>query len=112
VTAYLPREANLATLRAIASSAAPGSDVVFTYIDQRDFDAPDEERRRLRELVASLGEPWVSGFYPARLAEDLRSVGLELVEDLGRDELLRRYCGDRDDGLSVSPFDHIARAKH
>ncbi|MDQ1605505.1 MAG: hypothetical protein QOE01_3350 [Actinomycetota bacterium] len=112
VTAYLTREANLQTLGAIASCGAPGSELVFTYIDQRDFDAPaDEERRRVRELFAAVGEPWVSGFDPASLAEDLRSVGLTLVEDLGRDEQRERYCSGRDDGLSPSVADHIAHAR-
>jgi O-methyltransferase involved in polyketide biosynthesis len=62
-------------------------------------------------VVAALDEPWVSGFHPAELSEDLRSVGLTLVEDLGREELHERYCSDRDDGLSVSAVDHIAHAK-
>jgi len=111
VTAYLTREANLNTLRAIAALGTPDSELVFSYIDQRDFDAPaDAERGRAREVVASLDEPWVSGFHPAALAADLHSVGLALVEDLGRDELCERYCADRDDGLAPSVADHIARA--
>ncbi|MDP9182381.1 MAG: SAM-dependent methyltransferase, partial [Actinomycetota bacterium] len=112
VTAYLPREANLKTLQAIASCGAPESELVFTYIDQSDFDAPaDEERRRARDLVASLGEPWLSGFYPSQLADDLRSVGLTLIEDLGRDELQMRYCAGREDRLSASAVDHVVRAR-
>jgi methyltransferase (TIGR00027 family) len=111
VTAYLTREANLSTLRAIAALGAPGTELVFSYIDQRDFDAPaGEDRGRAREVVATLGEPWVSGFHPAALADDLRSVGLALVENLGRDELRNRYCSDRDDELAPSLADHIARA--
>ncbi len=42
VTAYLTREANPTTLRAIGSCGAAGSELVFSYLDQRDFDAPDE----------------------------------------------------------------------
>lgn len=57
------REANLATLRAIARCGAPGSELVFSYLDQRDFDAPENvERRNARQVVAEVGEPWVSGF--------------------------------------------------
>jgi methyltransferase (TIGR00027 family) len=111
VAPYLTREANLKTLRAIASCGAPDSELVFTYIDQRDFDAPDEERRRVRAIFAALGEPWVSGFHPSRLDDDLRSVGLTLVEDLGREELRERYCAGRDDGLAPSVADHVARAR-
>src|SRR6202051_1405162 len=37
VTVYLTREANLATLRAVANIDAPGSDLVFTYEDQTEL---------------------------------------------------------------------------
>jgi methyltransferase (TIGR00027 family) len=112
VTAYLTREANLTTLRAIASCGAPDSELVFSYIDQGDFDAPGADERRLaRDAVAAVGEPWVSGFSPSQLEEDLRSAGLTLVEDLGREELQERYCEGREDGLSASAADHVARAR-
>jgi methyltransferase (TIGR00027 family) len=112
VTAYLTREANLKTLRAIASCGAPDSELVFSYIEQRDFDAPaDEERRRARDVVEAIGEPWVSGFDPLALPNDLRSTGLTLIEDLGRDELTERYCSDRNDGLAPSVVDRIAHAR-
>ncbi len=51
---------------------------------------------------------WLS---PIQLASDLRSVGLTLIEDLGREELHERYCSDRTDGLSASVADHVAHAK-
>jgi methyltransferase (TIGR00027 family) len=113
VTAYLTRDANLATLRAIAACAAHESTLVFTYLDQREFD-PDRQSddiQRTRARVASLGEPWLSGFDPAELADDLRDVGLALVEDLGGEELRARYCRDRNDGLSPADTLHIARAQ-
>jgi methyltransferase (TIGR00027 family) len=112
VTAYLTREANLKTFRAIASCGATGSEVVFNYLDQRSiFDAPDEEAQAARAVFASIGEPWVSGFDPPELGDDLRTVGLELVEDLAREDLRERYCADREDGLAPSFGEHIARAQ-
>jgi methyltransferase (TIGR00027 family) len=113
VTPYLTREANLATLRAISSCAPSGSELVFTYIDQGVFD-PDADHGPLQEAraaLASAGEPWVSGFHPAQLADDLRAAGLELVEDLGPEELHARYCADRTDGLTPSASAHVARAR-
>jgi methyltransferase (TIGR00027 family) len=65
VTTYLTRAANLATLRAIASCAPPGSEVVFSYLDQQILDGDGGPMREARAQVASLGEPWVSGFHPA-----------------------------------------------
>jgi methyltransferase (TIGR00027 family) len=113
VTTYLTREANLATLSAIARAAAAGSGLVFTYIDQREFESADgsDELAGVRSAAASMGEPWVSGFHPARLADDLRSTGLELVEDLAGAALGDRYCAGRTDGLCPSASVHIARAR-
>jgi methyltransferase (TIGR00027 family) len=113
VTAYLTREANLRTLRAIAACGAPGSELVFDYGDQRAYDVPPTDaaiiRARLR--VARAGEPWISGFHPAELEEVLRAVGLELVENLSPQDLGERYCRAEQDGLRPSPSHHLARAR-
>lgn len=113
VTSYLTREANLATLTAIAACAPAGSEVVFSYLDQRvlDSDATEDPIQQTRAQVASLGEPWVSGFYPERLDSELRGTGLALVENLGPEQLEERYCAARSDGLRPTPGAHLARAQ-
>jgi methyltransferase (TIGR00027 family) len=113
VSAYLTRAANLATLGAVASSSPVGSELVFSYIDQALLDAGDAEgpMRRARAQVASVGEPWVSGFEPDRLADHLRCAGLELVENLGPDQLGARYQTGRIDGLHPSLASRVARAR-
>jgi methyltransferase (TIGR00027 family) len=113
VTTYLTREANLATLRAIAACAGRGSELVFTYIDQGELDSDREAGyiQRVRATLATTSEPWVSGFHPAQLEADLRDVGLALVEDLGGEELGARYCQGRDDGLFPAGAVHIAHAR-
>jgi methyltransferase (TIGR00027 family) len=113
VTTYLTREANLSTLRAMASCGAAGSEVVFTYRDQGDFDADpsDGALHGTGATVAAMGEPWVSGFHPAELAGDLRGVGLTRVENINGEELNRRYFAGRTDGLSAPPSLYIARAQ-
>jgi methyltransferase (TIGR00027 family) len=113
VTPYLTSDANLATLRAIAACASAASELVFSYIDQRIFDHPAEPSpiQEARAALASAGEPWVSGFHPDQLAGDLRGAGLELVEDLGPQELHARYCNHRADSLTPSPSTHVARAR-
>jgi methyltransferase (TIGR00027 family) len=106
VSAYLDRDANLRTLRAIARAGAPGSELVFTYLDQRRLDAPGPAQRRLLERFAAIGEPWVSGFHPGELLGVLRAAGLELVEDTDYLQLDARY------GAGLAPPDggHVARA--
>jgi len=112
VTAYLTREANFATLRAIARCTPPGSELVFTYLDAREFDPArrttslDRERAR----VAAIGEPMVSGFDPERLPAELREIGLELIEDLGAGALRQRYFGDGGSPARVTSG-HVARAR-
>ena len=93
VTPFLTREANLATLRAVATCGARGSKLVFTYTDQKEFnsDFGSELLRKLRTLMASMGEPIVCGFDPKELASDLQHVGLELVEDLDAQMMSERY---------------------
>jgi methyltransferase (TIGR00027 family) len=111
VTIYLPREANVATLRAIATCAATDSELVFTYIDQRALDArlPALEARRARR--AALGEPWISGFDPTTLAAELREHGLTLVEDLDGQQLTARYVAKPADGFAASRAGHLARVR-
>jgi methyltransferase (TIGR00027 family) len=112
VTPYLTREANLATLAAIASCSAPGSELVFSYLDERLLDTAESDAlRRTREQVAAAGEPWVSGFRPQQLADDLAGTGLELLENLGPDDLAERFCAGRADGLAPSRGSHLARAR-
>jgi methyltransferase (TIGR00027 family) len=113
VTVYLTREANLKTLRAIASCGAPGSELVFDFIDQRTFDSPqiDADAARARAQFASVSEAWVSGFRSPDLGEDLRAASFELLEDLSPDDLRERYCTGREDELVPAPSHHLARAR-
>jgi methyltransferase (TIGR00027 family) len=95
VSVYLTRQANLATLRAVTSCGAPGSELVFTYVNQAEF-APDKLKSPHNEnarVVAQIGEPWISGFYPDEIANDLACVGLELLEDLDGKAMWERYRG-------------------
>lgn len=114
VTMYLPREANLATLRAISTSTRAGADVVFNYADEVLFApgaASDAAVAQLRDEVAAVGEPWVSGFDPAGLRELLAGVGLALIEDLTGSEALARYDPAGRNGLRLSSVAHLAHAR-
>jgi methyltransferase (TIGR00027 family) len=111
VTIYLTREANLATLKSIASCSPAGSEVVFTYFDERVFQAQSESFRELQQRVAAIGEPFLSGFNPDELAANLAACGLDLVEDLNGAEAAARYDRDGEHGLGQSRFSHIALAR-
>jgi methyltransferase (TIGR00027 family) len=113
VTQYLTREANLTTLRGIAACAASGSELVFTYVDQRELhgDRASTSIGRLEGAFAAAREPWLSGFDPSLLANDLAAVGLILIEDLDGLDAKRRYCGDYRDDLFPVVASHIAHAR-
>jgi methyltransferase (TIGR00027 family) len=112
VTVYLSREANLTTLRGVATSSAAGSEIAFTYIDQRALEgARSRMRARMQASRATLREPWLSGFGPATLANDMKELGLLLIEDLGGLQLRERYCAGRTDDLLPGAGGHIALAR-
>jgi methyltransferase (TIGR00027 family) len=110
VTMYLTRDANLAALRAIAQSVAPGSELVFTYFDLEGGPQQSERVRALSARVAALGEPFQSGFDPGTIGADLQACGWTLREDLTDREVLARVDGADSNALDPGGFSHIVRA--
>jgi methyltransferase (TIGR00027 family) len=115
VTMYLTREANMATLAAIAHCSAPGSEVAFSYVDQEYF-GPGSGRdaevfTRLQEAVSSMDEPFLSGFHPHELAGDLAKAGLQLEEDMDDIALMQRYDPDGLNRFKSAARSHIGRAR-
>lgn len=111
VTYYLTRSEVMAALRDFARMAAPGSCIVFDYLDN---DAYDERLaaprvRRMIESVSALGEPMLSGFDPLLLGEELAQVGLRLVEDLSPTDIHKRYFMGRTDFHRACEHAHFAR---
>ncbi|MBS0508878.1 MAG: class I SAM-dependent methyltransferase, partial [Proteobacteria bacterium] len=114
VTMYLTREANMAALRAIASCAPNGSELVFTYVDEAVFDSAysnSESFRALKSAVSSAGEPFLSGFDPVNVREQLQSVDLQLLEDLNGDQMVARYDEAGANGLQSNAAAHIAHTR-
>lgn len=113
VTVYLTREANLATLRAVANVGAPGSELVFTYVDQDEFASggPRSPSHANAKAVAMMGEPYISGFDPKEIANDLMHTGLELIEDLDGQKMAERYGRIGANALQPPVGTHIARAR-
>ena len=102
VVPYLSERAFEDTLNFIAAMPKP-SGVVFDYGVARSA-LSWRERFVLDALaarVAAAGEPFQLFFEPEQLAAQLRQIGFNHVEDLGSDEINRRYFSGRADGLKL-----------
>jgi methyltransferase (TIGR00027 family) len=106
VTMYLTRVANLTTLRSIAANCAHGSEIAFTYLDERLLSSSQAEFRELRDSVASVGEPFQSGFDPSTIGRSLSGCGLALLEDMNELQMATLY-GRTD--LGSGAFSHFSR---
>lgn len=102
VTPYLTREACMTTLGCIAKLPA-GSGVVFDFaVDPALLNAGQRQAlAALSKRVAAAGEPFQLFFDPAKLQDELISLGFRHTEFLQGKELNARYFKDRTDGLLV-----------
>jgi methyltransferase (TIGR00027 family) len=112
VTMYLSRETVMDTIKSIASCVPTGSEIVFDYVV-----APSSmsflERLALvilTDRMAQEGEPWHGFFEPDSLANDLRAIGFEHIEDIGPEEVNKRFFNDRSDSLRAGSFGHLMKA--
>ena len=104
-THYLSPQATLGTLRSIAQSAAPASEVVLDYSVPIELFDPEEQRDMLwmKRLTDRLGEPLIGGLNPAQLHADVEALGYDIIEDIAAPEQTRRYFANRTDGLAPTP---------
>jgi hypothetical protein len=58
-----------------------------------------------------MGEPYLSGFDPGEIENDLGNVGLELIEDLDGGEMYQRYGKAGSNVLQPAGSLHIALAR-
>ncbi|WP_424217669.1 class I SAM-dependent methyltransferase (plasmid) [Streptomyces sp. BI20] len=95
VTFFLPSEAARATLIELGAFVAPGSLLVFDYMDRAVVDGTSahEGALSMARQVAEQGEPYVNGLTPRTAAEAARAAGFEPVELLRVPDLVRRYGG-------------------
>jgi methyltransferase (TIGR00027 family) len=90
VTNYLTEQAVDATLRDLTTITAPGSTVIFTYVDR----AALNDDTPWHKGVAKVGEPWTFGLHPAEVPGYLAERGLDLRGDLSAKEAAVRYHRD------------------
>lgn len=110
VVMYLTRDAIADTLRYIAEQGR-SAQVVFDYLRPATTAAEQVALRARADLVAAAGEPFLSYFTPAEIADVLRSVGFGDIEDHAAPQLIARYL---DAPLPESAFSgtppHLLRA--
>ena len=96
VTNYLTEAAVDGTLRAIAASVPPGSELFFTYVHRGLLDGSlrFDGGAKILDRVREVGEPWTWGFEPPEMPAYLAARGFALVEDLSADDYRARYFGD------------------
>ena len=112
VVMYLERPTVLQTLGDIAS-LPPGTRVVFDYAVPPDSLSVLTRLvyRRVLAHLAAAGEPWQSFFEPAALRVALERLGFTDIDDLGNEEINRRYLASRNDGLQAGSVGRIVIAR-
>jgi len=111
VSFYLTRDVVLDTLRSIAAAAAPGSQIVFDYLDMDAFDPAKAGKRmqQMQQMAVALGEPLKTGFDPRTLAGVLEPLGLRLEENLDPVAIEARFFHNSEGYHALEHF-HYARA--
>jgi methyltransferase (TIGR00027 family) len=92
---YLTREAFDRALAEVGALSAPGSLLVFDYMDRSVVDGTTEHvgARRLARSVARRGEPYTMGLDPARVEVVLREHGYVVRDHARTRALSERYGG-------------------
>ena len=101
VTPYLTQEEVFATLRSIGEIAPTGSAISFDYIDADKFnlEKSSPQMQKILEYLQNIDEQFrMEGFYSSKLAEDLNILGFSLHENLGPQDIQKRYLQGRTDG--------------
>ncbi|MFF8537826.1 class I SAM-dependent methyltransferase [Streptomyces sp. SAS_267] len=95
VTFFLRRDAFERTLHHLTDLCAPGSSLVFDYMDESVIDGttPYEGALSMARKVGAQGEPYVTGMTPETASAAVRSAGFWPTEEVRVPELVRRYGG-------------------
>jgi methyltransferase (TIGR00027 family) len=109
VTYYLTRPAIELAWRSMRAVAAPGSHLVFDFVDPEALsESASAAARKLRDRLRSMGEPLITAFTPSTLRAELRDAGWALVELLDAAAIDRHYLAGT--GYRIRPTNHVAWA--
>jgi methyltransferase (TIGR00027 family) len=111
VVPYLRRDAISGILQFI--SGLPGSEVAFDYSEPLDNYSPERRANvaAVAQRTAAMGEPWLSYFDPAEIAQDLRAGGFGELEDIGLADIAVRYLGAVEGEGRREAGPHVIRAR-
>jgi methyltransferase (TIGR00027 family) len=82
VTMYLTEGAIDASLRAIATWSAPGSELAMSYLARSRHNGLSLATRMVQAMVQRLGEPFKTTWVPEQLPDYLEARGFDLVRDV------------------------------
>ena len=106
---YLTPDVVMGMMKFVLAASNGGGGIVFDYITPL---AKQSLARRLRlkllmRWLATVGEPWRSFFDAEVLTGELKALGFTHVEDLGPEDVNRRYFAGREDGFEVGGPVHL-----
>lgn len=111
VTMYLTSDAIKDTLATVASCVA-GSEIVLSYPPTLPFldDLGKEFLEVLKRTAAGAGEPILTALRPTDAVAMLEGCGLQVAEELSRDDLHERYFAGRTDNLTPHTVERLIAA--
>lgn len=109
VSYYLRRPSFDRALADLAEMCAPGSRVLWDYLDPSVVDGTSKyfSARFAARIVARRGEPYILGLTPAQAADAASFAGFKTLEALRVPDLIRRY-GGRKPYAAASDFMGVA----
>jgi methyltransferase (TIGR00027 family) len=113
VTQYLTKDATLRTLRDVAMTTAPGSELALQFVVPPEKLTGDEAPLVTvqADLNRAIGEPWVSFFEPAEMERHCREAGFNQICHFGPEVAAERYLRGRGDGLRLPAHFHMIKAR-
>ena len=109
VLSYLTPEAVDATLAWVTATGAPGSRLVFTYVDVALLRANGEDEPPWSAQVAKVGEPFRYGLDPGLMDDFLGSRGLKPIWDVSTREAIAEHAVSG--GENAPAFYRVAEAE-
>jgi methyltransferase (TIGR00027 family) len=113
VAQYLTKDALARTLRDVAATTAPGSEMVMQYVVPLSTFAGDEAAlvKGLAARASTSQEPWLSFYEPAEMGRVLVDAGFGDIVHFGKEEATERYLRSRTDGLRLPAYFQMIKAR-